>query len=95
MFARHFRGRWPDNRERSSCGKAHDRESGHRSLFVLSKVDRNRSRLFNTRVRLRSFAAVHMTLKMAPAIKAGPTERYWTLHDLARLPDLMEGGAAA
>jgi hypothetical protein len=37
----------------------------------------------------------HGTLKTTPAIAAGLTDRAWTLHDLARLPDLMEGGAAA
>jgi len=28
-------------------------------------------------------------------MKAGLTDRIWTLHDLARLPDLMAGGSAA
>ncbi len=42
-----------------------------------------------------NFCRKHMTLKTTPAIKAGLTDRLCTLHDLARLPDLMEGGAAA
>jgi len=37
----------------------------------------------------------HMTIKTTPAIMAGLTDRYWTLRDLARLLDLLEGGAAA
>ena len=35
-----------------------------------------------------------MTIKSTPAIKAGLTDRIWTLHDLARLPDHMRGEAA-
>ncbi len=42
-----------------------------------------------------NFCRRHPTIKTTPAIKAGLTDRVWTLHDLARLPDLMEGGAAA
>jgi IS1 family transposase len=42
-----------------------------------------------------NFCRKHMTIKTTPAIKAGLTDRYWTLRDLARLPDLMAGGAAA
>lgn len=36
-----------------------------------------------------------MTIKTTPAIKAALTDRFWTLYDLARLPELMAGGAAA
>jgi len=43
-----------------------------------------------------NFFRKHMTLKTTPAIKAGLADRLWTLHDLARLPDLtLEGGAVA
>lgn len=42
-----------------------------------------------------NFCRVHQTLKTTPAIKAGLTDRIWTLHDLANLPDLMRGGVAA
>ena len=43
-----------------------------------------------------NFCRVHQALKTTPAIKAGLTDRIWTLHDLANLPDLMrEEGAAA
>lgn len=37
----------------------------------------------------------HSTTKMTPAIAAELTDRIWTLHDLASLPDLMRGEAAA
>jgi IS1 family transposase len=42
-----------------------------------------------------NFCRKHMTIKTTPAIKAGLTDRLWTIHDLARLPDLMLGEAAA
>ncbi len=42
-----------------------------------------------------NFCRRHSTIKTTPALKAGITNRLWTLHDLARLPDLIEGGAAA
>ena len=41
-----------------------------------------------------NFCRKHQTIKTTPAIKAGLTDRVWTLHDLARLPDLMRGIAA-
>jgi len=38
----------------------------------------------------------HLTLKRrTPPMAASLTERFWTLHDLAALPDLMHGGLAA
>jgi len=42
-----------------------------------------------------NFCRRHQTIKTTPAIAAGLTDRTWTLHDLARLPDLMTGGLAA
>ncbi len=41
-----------------------------------------------------NFCCKHGTLKTTPAIAAGLTDRLWTLHDLAKLPDLMKGEAA-
>lgn len=41
-----------------------------------------------------NFVRKHQTLKTTPAIAAGVTDRIWTLHDIARLPDLMRGEAA-
>lgn len=42
-----------------------------------------------------NFCRKHQTLKTTPAIKAGLTDRIWTLHDLARLPEVMRDSAAA
>jgi IS1 family transposase len=42
-----------------------------------------------------NFCRVHQTLKTTPAIKHGLTDRIWTLHDLARLPELIRGEGAA
>jgi len=42
-----------------------------------------------------NFCRVHMTLKTTPAIAHGLTDRIWTLHDLANLPDYLSGGLAA
>jgi hypothetical protein len=42
-----------------------------------------------------NFCRKHMTLKTTPALAAALTDRLWTVHDLARLPDLMRGGLAA
>jgi IS1 family transposase len=36
-----------------------------------------------------NFCRKHQTVKTTPAIAAGLTDRLWTLHDLARLPDFM------
>lgn len=42
-----------------------------------------------------NYCRKHMSIKTTPAMKAGLTDRMWTLHDLARLPELIDGGAAA
>lgn len=42
-----------------------------------------------------NFCRKHSSIKTTPAIKAGLTDRLWTLHDLAKLPDLMTDGLAA
>lgn len=42
-----------------------------------------------------NFCRKHQTLKTTPAIAAKLTDRMWTLHDLARLPELISGGLAA
>jgi hypothetical protein len=42
-----------------------------------------------------NFCRKHSTIRTTPAIAAGLTDRMWTLHDLAQLPDLMAGGSAA
>lgn len=42
-----------------------------------------------------NFCRVHSTLKTTPAIASMLTDRIWTLADLANLPDLIRGEAAA
>ena len=42
-----------------------------------------------------NFCRRHQTLKTTPAIKAGLTDRLWTLHDLAKLPDVLSDSIAA
>jgi len=42
-----------------------------------------------------NFCRKHQTLKTTPAIAAGLTDRIWTLHDIARLPEFMGDGLAA
>lgn len=41
-----------------------------------------------------NFCRKHQTLKTTPAIAAKVTNRIWTLHDLANLPDYMRGNSA-
>lgn len=42
-----------------------------------------------------NFCRKHQTLKTTPAIKAGLTDRIWTLHDLANLPEYMRDAEIA
>lgn len=42
-----------------------------------------------------NFCRKHQSLKTPPAIAAGVTDRVWTLHDLANLPDFIRGAEAA
>jgi IS1 family transposase len=42
-----------------------------------------------------NFCRKHLTIKTTPAIKAGLTDRIWTLHDLAKLPDVLSDSLAA
>ena len=42
-----------------------------------------------------NFCRKHSTIKTTPAMMGGLTDRLWTLHDLARLPDLMRGEGLA
>jgi hypothetical protein len=62
---------------------------------AFSKKVENRNRAVALHFMYYNFCRKHASIKTTPAIKAGLTDRRWTLHDLARLPDLMEGGAAA
>jgi len=42
-----------------------------------------------------SFCRRYSTIKMTPMLNVGLTNRLWTLHDLANVPDLMRGGLTA
>jgi IS1 family transposase len=42
-----------------------------------------------------NFCRKHMTIRTTPAIAAGLTDRLWTLHDLARLADMIRDREAA
>jgi hypothetical protein len=37
----------------------------------------------------------HQTFRTTPAIAAGLTDRIWTLHDLAKLPDALDDSLVA
>jgi IS1 family transposase len=42
-----------------------------------------------------NFCRVHSTLKTTPAIASRLTDRIWTLHDIANLPDVLRDSVAA
>ncbi len=42
-----------------------------------------------------NFVRKHSSIKRTPAIAAGLTDRSWTLHDLAKLPDVLRDSEAA
>jgi len=42
-----------------------------------------------------NFVRKHSSVKTTPAIAAGVTDRAWTLHDLAKLPDVLRDSEAA
>jgi len=62
---------------------------------AFSKKMENMQRALALHFMYYNFCRVHSTLKTTPAIKHGITDRIWTVHDLARLPDFMRGDAAA
>lgn len=62
---------------------------------AFSKKAQNLQRALALHFMYYNFCRVHQTLKTTPAIAAGLTERVWTLHDLAKLPDVMRDSAAA
>ena len=61
---------------------------------AFSKKIANHKRALALHFMYYNFCRVHQSLKTTPAIAAGITDRIWTLHDLARLPDFMRGEAA-
>ena len=62
---------------------------------AFSKKAENLSRALALHFMYYNFCRKHQTLKTTPAIKARVTDRIWTLHDLANLPDVMRDSAAA
>ncbi len=61
---------------------------------AFSKKIQNLERALALHFMYYNFCRKHQALKTTPAIAAGLTDRIWTLHDLARLPDFMRGLAA-
>jgi len=62
---------------------------------AFSKKAENLQRALALHFMYYNFARTHQTLKTTPAIAHGITDRVWTLRDIANLPDLMRGEAAA
>jgi hypothetical protein len=62
---------------------------------AFSKKIENHQRALALHFMYYNFCRKHQTLKTTPAIKHGLTDRIWTVHDLARLPDFIRGEAAA
>jgi IS1 family transposase len=62
---------------------------------AFSKKVENHRRALAMHFMYYNFCRVHKTLKTTPAIKHGLTDRIWTLHDLANLPEFMRGEAAS
>jgi IS1 family transposase len=62
---------------------------------AFSKKARNHERALALHFMYYNFVKKHGTIKTTPAIAAGVTDRSWTLHDLANLPEFIRGGLAA
>ena len=62
---------------------------------AFSKKIQNLERALALHFMYYNFCRKHQTLKTTPAIKAGLTDRIWTLHDLANLPDVLRDSSAA
>jgi hypothetical protein len=60
-----------------------------------SKKAQNLQRALALNFMFYNFCRKHQTIKTTLAIKARLTDRIWTLHDLAKLPDLLADSAAA
>lgn len=57
---------------------------------AFSKKIQNLERALALHFMYYNFCRKHQTLKTTPAIAAGVTDRVWTLHDLANLPDYIK-----
>lgn len=62
---------------------------------AFSKKVQNLERALALHFMYYNFCRRHQTLKTTPAIAASLTDRIWTLHDLANLPDVLRDSAAA
>jgi IS1 family transposase len=62
---------------------------------AFSKKARNHQRALALHFMYYNFVRKHSAVKTTPAIAAGITDRVWTLHDLAKLPEFLSGGLAA
>lgn len=62
---------------------------------AFSKKAQNHARALALHFMYYNFVKRHSTIKTTPAIAAGLTDREWTLHDLATLPDVLADSEAA
>jgi IS1 family transposase len=62
---------------------------------AFSKKAQNHARALALHFMYYNYVRTHSSVKTTPAIAAGLTQRVWTLHDLANLPDVMHDSAAA
>jgi|HubBroStandDraft_4_1064222.scaffolds.fasta_scaffold00042_5 IS1 family transposase len=62
---------------------------------AFSKKAQNHQRAIALHFMYYNFIKRHAAVKTTPAIAAGVTDRIWTLHDLARLPDVLRDSEAA
>jgi len=60
-----------------------------------SKKARNLQRALAINFMYYNFCRRHMTIRTTPAMKAGLANHQWTLHEIARLPDLAATESAA
>ena len=62
---------------------------------AFSKKAQNHQRALALHFMYYNFVKRHAAVKTTPAIAAGITDRVWTLHDLANLPDVLRDSEAA
>jgi IS1 family transposase len=62
---------------------------------AFSKKAQNHARALALYFMYYNFVRKHSSVKTTPAIAAGVTNRSWTLHDLAKLPDILRDSKAA
>ncbi len=62
---------------------------------AFSKKAQNHGRALALHFMYYNFVKRHAAVKTTPAIAAGVTDRIWTLHDLARLPEVLRDSEAA